>query len=362
MKKILGFLAVVLFISMFSVANVWADMAFSGQQWFVDNPVQYPVIADDPAAAVPCGFGTAANGGVMINGRINLAMQENSDVYLAISAPALTGNNDVYLFMPDGSLRPLANGLVPWRTNVKSVNEIVFGDIAITDIPEGSYTLYVGVTPTGDILWDSPYYVWQTTLTTSNTAQLRQDAIAFLDQYNQKTMSLFGKSQFSVERWYTPVITVEVDPNLLSQVPMNLFQQAADWWRENTGIQMNVEVGTGLPSLIWGKSGVAYMIQGHCYWSTMAETRDVKGGGHGFNTIYASVTVFDSGFFSFQDYQLGVIEHELWHVLGMEVHINDGSISDGLTANIVETIRPEEALGLHMLYYDIQPGGAVPLE
>lgn len=361
MKKILGFLAVVLFISMFSVANVWADMAFSGQQWFVDNPAQYPVIADDPAAAVPFGFGTAANGGVMINGRVNLTMQENSDVYLAISAPALTGNNDVYLFMPDGSLQPLANGLVPWRTNVKSVNEIVFGDIAITDIPEGSYTIYVVVAPTGAL---SSYFVWQTTLTTSNTVQLRKEAIAFLDQYNQKTMSLFGKSQTSVERWSGMPITIDVDPNMInSGISIEMVQQAADWWRDNTGIQMNVEVGTGLPNSLQGKSGEAYMIQGHCYWTTMADTRNLKGGGvYGFNTIYASVITFDSGFFSSQDYQLGTIEHELWHVLGMEVHINDGSISDGLTANIVETIRPEEALGLHMLYYDIQPGGTVPLE
>lgn len=84
------------------------------------------------------------------------------DIYIGVYAPAIWDN--IQLITSTNDFQDLNVGLTAWKTNVTSAinNESLFGDIATSALPSGSYTFYVMITPHGST---SDYYLWETSFT-----------------------------------------------------------------------------------------------------------------------------------------------------------------------------------------------------
>jgi hypothetical protein len=133
----------------------------SGQQSFViEPPVVTPIINAVPSQADPIGVGPIAVGGSMVSILIGLDQFSASvDIYLAIVAPAIDPVN-IYILTPTGFQAIAEAGLVPWMSNtVGNISVPLFENLPISQLPSGTYTLYLAVVPTGNI---RAYYIWQT--------------------------------------------------------------------------------------------------------------------------------------------------------------------------------------------------------
>jgi hypothetical protein len=69
----------------------------------------------------------------------------------------------IYVVDKTGAIVELSAGMPAWRTNVNStaINEALFGNISLADLPPGLYNLYLLVVPTGETDL-SNYYFWAT--------------------------------------------------------------------------------------------------------------------------------------------------------------------------------------------------------
>ncbi|MGD0885995.1 MAG: fibronectin type III domain-containing protein [Thermodesulfovibrionales bacterium] len=133
----------------------------AGQQSFVtDPPVVTPTINTVPAQASPIGVGPVATGGSMVSILTGLGQFSGPvDIYFGIYAPAIDPVN-IYILTPTGFQTLATAGLVPWISNTPgSIDVPFFGNIPISQLPPGTYTLYLGVAPTGST---STYYLWET--------------------------------------------------------------------------------------------------------------------------------------------------------------------------------------------------------
>ncbi|MEJ2685202.1 MAG: hypothetical protein P8Z71_12500, partial [Candidatus Sulfobium sp.] len=75
-----------------------------------------------------------------------------------VYAPSISTDN--FLIKPDLSLQPLSAGLVKWKTNTSGpIDESLYGDIPINDLPSGIYYLGLLVTPVDKL---NDYYFWVT--------------------------------------------------------------------------------------------------------------------------------------------------------------------------------------------------------
>jgi hypothetical protein len=184
-----------------AVINNAAIPVPAAQLFFVQSPVVSPVIntaAAQPVVSVsirppgtvrasslasmenssilaPIGIGPVAAGGSILTIMVGLGkFSDPVDIYFAIKAPAIDPVN-IFILTPTGlqkiltptSLQEIGNvGLVPWLSNTLGniyVPPIAFlKEFPISRIPPGTYTLYLGVTPTGST---SNFYIWQTSLT-----------------------------------------------------------------------------------------------------------------------------------------------------------------------------------------------------
>ncbi|MBF0537479.1 MAG: cytochrome c [Nitrospirae bacterium] len=119
------------------------------QSVFYYPGVNLPVVSTVPATLKPIGISTLANGGNTVNVRIATgAFLGAVDMYFGVSAPAL--GSEVLLLRADGTLQGASKGVFPWRTNtLGNINASLFGDIAVSNLPEGSYTLYLLIVPSG---------------------------------------------------------------------------------------------------------------------------------------------------------------------------------------------------------------------
>ena len=126
---------------------------------FVYPSVVLPVKDSDPASANPVGVGAVDFGGDTVRVRVALkAFSEPVDIYFGIYAPAL--DTYVYLLSSENELVKLSQSVEPWREGVvEDTNAQPFGEIPISLLPEGIYTLYLLVTPAGRL---NTYYLWQT--------------------------------------------------------------------------------------------------------------------------------------------------------------------------------------------------------
>lgn len=132
----------------------------SKQESFSFQPVENPVRSNNPAEAKPVGIGTVATGGSTLSMEVGLDMASgNADLYFGIYSTALDTDN-IYILKSDNTFQTLSTGLEPWRPDTAGpISENLFGDIAASSLPKGTYDLYFLVTPAGNL--DS-YYLWST--------------------------------------------------------------------------------------------------------------------------------------------------------------------------------------------------------
>ncbi len=133
----------------------------SSQEVFSYPPTFTAETNTTPSAARPVGVGpVAAPGGNVLRLQVRLSPFAGPvDVYLLIFAPALS-QNDMLVLRPDASLGSMSDGLIPWKSNqLGLIEEEIYGDIPIHELPKGIYNLYLGVTPSGTL--DS-FYLWAT--------------------------------------------------------------------------------------------------------------------------------------------------------------------------------------------------------
>jgi streptogramin lyase len=118
---------------------------------------------ENSSILAPIGIGPVAAGGSILTTMVGLGKFSGPvDIYFAFFAPAIDPVN-IYILTPSG-FQPLANaGLVPWVPNtIGGLYETLIQDVPVSQIPSGTYTFYLAVTPAGNI--DS-FYLWQTSFT-----------------------------------------------------------------------------------------------------------------------------------------------------------------------------------------------------
>jgi hypothetical protein len=63
----------------------------------------------------------------------------------------------------DATLQKLSDGFLPWKpATIGPIDEPLFGNISVSALPLGAYTLYLAVTPAGNT---ASYYLWSTSFT-----------------------------------------------------------------------------------------------------------------------------------------------------------------------------------------------------
>jgi hypothetical protein len=132
----------------------------AGQDSWTYGAVTTPILDDYASYAEPIGVGTVAESGDTVSMAVQLeAFSGPVDIYLGLYIPSLDPNN-IYIFKEDNSLQTLAQGLVPWKKNVTgAVSEKLFGDIPVSNLPAGTYSLCLLITPAGS---SNTYYLWVT--------------------------------------------------------------------------------------------------------------------------------------------------------------------------------------------------------
>lgn len=142
----------------------------TGEDTFTYDPVVSPVVSTLPADAKPIGVGPVANGGDVVDIAVSLAQFAGPvDVFFGIYASVRP--MDVFFLDSEYRLRPLSEAAVEfdrsvrsdgpddakkkkkfkkrllWKTKVKDVNEALFIDVPVSDLPKGQYTLILQVEP-----------------------------------------------------------------------------------------------------------------------------------------------------------------------------------------------------------------------
>ncbi|MEA2108565.1 MAG: hypothetical protein U9P07_04020, partial [Pseudomonadota bacterium] len=148
-------------------SDLWQYMNISlpvpaGQQSFEYYDDQGSTLRDgEPANCKPLGF---KNPDSTLNLLANLpAFDTPVDIYLAFYAPDLDAEH-IYLFTP-GGIEILTNSLTPWMSfSSGNINESVFGEIPLADLPFGTYYFYLLASPANGNPLEN-YYLWFTTFT-----------------------------------------------------------------------------------------------------------------------------------------------------------------------------------------------------
>jgi hypothetical protein len=131
----------------------------SGENAFSYPPTVSPEPDGDASMARPVGVGTVATGGSTLSIMVRPGyFTDPVDMYFGLYSPVL--GQDIYLLQPDGSLVPLTQTLVAWKTGtIDPIYEDIFGAIPAALLPSGTYDLYFMVTPQGGL---ADYYFWAT--------------------------------------------------------------------------------------------------------------------------------------------------------------------------------------------------------
>ena len=175
----------VLFVAL-SFVNGFVPVAFAeggiplptGANSYVLTAPANPLFSENPAEAVPVGFGPAANGESVV--RIALGLEPfagPADVYVAFIHSAAPGQLNV--LMPDNSFVPFSTasvaqamaagsfpaGMLPWKGATTEEIDLALVDfIPSGSLPNGRYDVLVLATPVGQI---SSYYLWTSSFTLS---------------------------------------------------------------------------------------------------------------------------------------------------------------------------------------------------
>ncbi len=132
-----------------------------------------PVVAGDAVSMKPIAFGEVAlgNGNVTVQIRVE-DLDVAMDAYLGLKL--LRQNPDaLYLINATGGLQLFTGTLVPWRTNVSSLDEVPFGSLPLESLTGDDYSLYLLLAPasTADPL-AGDYYLWNTTLPLASASSI----------------------------------------------------------------------------------------------------------------------------------------------------------------------------------------------
>ena len=122
------------------------------------DPIEKPLLNSSPEYAQPIGAGSIAWGGGTITIQVETCpFLEPVDVYFAILASFLP--DELYMLTSEGTLAPNSLvGLVPWKSSITAgIQESPFGDIRMSDLPAGTYYLFLAVAPEGSI---DNFYLW----------------------------------------------------------------------------------------------------------------------------------------------------------------------------------------------------------
>jgi Viral BACON domain/Putative binding domain, N-terminal len=143
----------------------------SGPQVFISCAAVLPSLNADPSLANPIGVGTVAVGGNIFDLKIGLdPFDVPVDIYLALKAnsgdAARQLNDYPYYITRDNQLH---TEFAAWKTNVTDVDEDVTGNVPVSSLPLGTYTLYLLVVPSGAVSAGdlNNYYLWQTPFSTA---------------------------------------------------------------------------------------------------------------------------------------------------------------------------------------------------
>ena len=129
----------------------------TGQHTYTYLPVENPILNINPATAKPFAVGNILGGTLSL--KVGLKAFKNPvDIYLAITMDQIPG----LYFIASNPTVGIQTDLVAWKTNkTDAINESLFGNINTADLPEGTYTLYTLVVPTGATNMDNSY-LWIT--------------------------------------------------------------------------------------------------------------------------------------------------------------------------------------------------------
>ncbi len=147
-----------------------------GELTFGYSAQAFPAINPDPSLAAPISIGPAALGGDTVSLQVSLGKFVSPvDIYVAYGVAAAP--DKIYLMKSDYTIQafslneisnaiyhagPMPNGFAPWKQNVTGpINEILLNNVPVSQIPAGSYALYLMATPAGNL---SNNTIWSTEL------------------------------------------------------------------------------------------------------------------------------------------------------------------------------------------------------
>jgi len=128
--------------------------------------VKMPILDTNLNQAVPIGLGDIAiigdggNNGNTVSIELGMAAFNGPvDIYFGVFMPALDTAN-IWILKPDMTFQPDSSGIVPWKTSVTSpTSELLFDEIPIGAFAQGTYYVYLAVTPAGQG-FSGGFYLW----------------------------------------------------------------------------------------------------------------------------------------------------------------------------------------------------------
>ncbi len=160
MKRVTFLISVIVLILIPAPKKPLAIQSPSGQLYYAYPSDATPNKHEDPALCRPF-VGQVSDGKLAL--RVSLPpFVPNVDVYLGVWSEAL-GADKIYMIMKGGQVMPYPDGFRPWRPNTSgNSDELAFGTtIPLAAIPQGTYHIYLAVTPTGAGNLNA-YYIWST--------------------------------------------------------------------------------------------------------------------------------------------------------------------------------------------------------
>jgi len=143
------------------IGNLYATMLVPNvPQYFPYSATAKPLTDANPYLAKPVGVGSAASQGETLDLHIACeGFSEPIDLYLAFQAPLLSP--ELFLFTPQGILPLSQTAVIPLMARNYGPFDMnpLGSSIATTELPAGSYILYLMATPQNQF---DNYYLWQT--------------------------------------------------------------------------------------------------------------------------------------------------------------------------------------------------------
>lgn len=141
------------------------------QQFILSYPaIKDPVVSSNVLLAKPIAVGKAANE----SGALELHVKTDSfavpmDAYFALVAPIIAG--DTIFFITADGIQPISNGIIPWKTNLSSIDNVPIDAIDLALLPGDSYQFYFILVEAGKSPLSSNFYIWQTELVLTPTIE-----------------------------------------------------------------------------------------------------------------------------------------------------------------------------------------------